>query len=256
MKLSYELLSMLFLAGLLAGFIDSIAGGGGLISLPALLSVGMSPQVALGTNKLQGTCGVFTATINYLRRGGVNLKECWLGVITTLIGATIGSLTVQRMNAEFLGQLVPFLLLAVFIYTIFSKNLGLLSREARVNPSTYFFVFGFCLGFYDGFFGPGTGAFWTASLLLLLGYNFTKAVGVTKVMNFTSNLVALCLFAISGNVNIRAGIVMAIGQIIGARIGSNMAIKRGARFIRPVFLTIVFITVIRLFYQNFFAVGG
>ena len=256
MHLNYELLSLLFLAGLMAGFIDSIAGGGGLISLPALLSVGISPQVALGTNKLQGTFGVFTAAANYLSKGGVNLKECWIGVVTTLIGAAIGSLTVQRMNPEILGQLVPFLLLGVFLYTIFSKNLGFSSRDAKINGPTYYFVFGMLLGFYDGFFGPGTGAFWTASLLLLLGYNFTKAVGVTKVMNFTSNLVALCLFAISGNVNIQAGIIMALGQIIGARVGSNMAIKRGTRFIRPVFLSIVFITVVRLFYQNFFAISG
>ena len=189
---------------------------------------------------------------NFIKKGKVNLKECGLGVLTTLLGAMIGSFLVQQLDPGFLNRLVPFLLLVVFFYTVFSRNLGYFDRKAIINPSVYYFIFGLALGFYDGFFGPGTGAFWTAGLLFFLGYNFTKAVGVTKVMNFTSNLVALAIFALSGNVNIEAGIVMAVGQIIGARTGSNMAIQKGAGFIRPIFLLIVFITIVHLFYRNFF----
>ena len=251
MHITFEILVILFLTGLLAGFIDSIAGGGGLISLPVLLSVGISPQMALGTNKLQATFGVSTAAINFIRKGKVNLKECGLGVFTTLIGATIGSFIIQQLSPNFLGRLVPFLLLVVFVYTVFSKDLGYLEQKAKINTSVYYFLFGLFLGFYDGFFGPGTGTFWTVSLLFFLGQNFTKAVGVAKVMNFTSNVVALCVFALSGNINIWAGVIMAVGQIIGARTGSNMAIEKGAGFIRPIFLLIVLITIVNLFYRNY-----
>jgi uncharacterized membrane protein YfcA len=250
--LGLDVLGLLFFAGLLAGFIDSIAGGGGLISLPALLSVGLPPQIALGTNKLQGTFGVCTAAFTFIKRGKVDLKECGLGIVTTLIGATIGALTVQRLDPQFISYLVPFLLLFVFIYTIFSKNLGFDDRKSRIHIRLYYLLFGLLLGFYDGFFGPGTGAFWTASLLILVGYNLTKTVGVTKIMNFTSNLVALTVFAISGNINIYAGITMAVGQVIGARIGSNLAIEKGTSFIRPIFLVIVFLTIVRLLYKNYF----
>ncbi len=253
MELSIEIFVLLFFVGLLAGFVDSIAGGGGLISLPALLSIGLPPQIALGTNKLQGTFGVCTAAFNFVRKGKVNLKECVLGVAATLVGAAIGAYTIQRLDSGFISYLVPFLLLFVFAYTVFSKNLGFEDGKARLSKNLFFLIFGLLLGFYDGFFGPGTGSFWTAGMLILLGFNITKAVGVTKIMNFTSNLVALVVFSLKGNVLIPVGITMAVGQIIGARIGSNLAIKKGANFIRPIFLLIVLLTIIRLLYRNYFA---
>ncbi|MBU2511911.1 TSUP family transporter [bacterium] len=252
MELTIEVFVLLFFVGLLAGFIDSIAGGGGLISLPALLFIGLPPQIALGTNKLQGTFGVCTAAFNFVRKGKVNLRECLLGVLATLVGAMIGAYTIQRLDSEFIGNLVPFLLLFVLIYTAFSKNLGFEDRKARLSKNLFYLWFGLMLGFYDGFFGPGTGSFWTAGLMILLGFNITKAVGVTKVMNFTSNLVALIVFSLKGNVLISVGITMAAGQIIGARVGSSLAIKKGANFIRPLFLLIVLLTIIRLLYRNYY----
>lgn len=253
MELAADILFLLFLAGLASGFVDSIAGGGGLISLPVLLSVGMPPQLALGTNKLQATFGVLTAAINYTRKGTVDLKACWLGVIMTIIGAMSGAWIVQKVDSDFMRHLVPVLLLLVLIYTVFSKNLGLNDRKARLPQTLFFILFGLSLGFYDGFFGPGTGSFWTAALLLFLGSNLTKAVGITKIMNFTSNIVALTVFVIGGNVYYTAGITMAVGQIIGARVGSNLAIKKGTRFIRPVFIAVVLATIIRLLYLNYLA---
>jgi hypothetical protein len=244
-------LGFLFVAGLAAGFVDSIAGGGGLISLPALLSVGIPPQLALGTNKLQGTFGVMTAAVNYTRKGRVDLKECTLGIVSTFIGAMSGAWVIQRLSSDFIRNLVPFLLLLVLAYTIVSKNLGLTDQRAKIPHRLFYLLFGLTLGFYDGFFGPGTGSFWTVSLVAFSGYNLTKAVGVTKIMNFTSNFVALVVFVIGGNVYYSAGIVMAIGQIIGARLGSNLAIKRGAGFIRPLFITVVLATTLRLIYLNY-----
>ncbi len=245
------ILVFLFAAGIAAGFIDSIAGGGGLIALPALLSTGLPPQIALGTNKLQGTFGTATAAISFTRKGMVNLKECGFGILTTFIGAMSGSWLIQYLSSEFISKLVPFLLLGVLIYTVLSKNLGISTTKARISRMFYYLIFGLGLGFYDGFFGPGTGAFWTASLVAFSGYTMTKAVGVTKVMNFTSNIVALAVFIAAGNVYYTAGLVMACGQILGARLGSGLAIKKGVGFIRPVFIMVVVATTIRLIWENY-----
>ncbi len=252
MDYNFDILIFLFFVGLAAGFIDSIAGGGGLISLPALLSVGMPPQMALGTNKLQGTFGALTAARNFIRHGKVDLKACLLGIFTTLVGASVGALMIQRLDPIFLNHLVPVLLLLVLIYTVFYKSSNIDGKKPKMTHGLFFLIFGFSLGFYDGFFGPGTGSFWTASLMLFLGFNMIKAVGVTRVMNFTSNVVALSVFAIGGNVYFKEGIIMAIGQIIGSRFGSGLAIKKGTRFIRPVFILVVFATISRLIYLNYY----
>ena len=121
-----------------------------------------------------------------------------------------------------------------------------------MKPFFFYLIFGTTLGFYDGFFGPGAGSFWTAALLVFLGMEMTAAAGHTRVMNFTSNIVALGLFALGDNVLYSAGLTMAAGQIIGARVGSGLAIKKGAGFIRPPFLTVVFITILRLIHVNYF----
>ncbi len=242
---------ILFSGGFCAGFVDSIAGGGGLISLPILLSVGLPPQLALGTNKLQGTFGTLSSSFNYFRKGKVDLTECIPGIIFTFLGAALGAWFIQRLDPGFIKHIIPVLLLLVFIYTLFSRSLGVASRKAVMGNRLFFFLFGTALGFYDGFFGPGTGSFWTAALLVLLGYDMTQAAGTTRVMNFTSNIVALAVFILGGNVLYTAGICMAIGQVLGARLGSHLAIQNGARFIRPIFLSVVFLTIVRLGYLNY-----
>ncbi len=247
---SIELLILLFFTGFISGFVDSIAGGGGLISVPVLMATGMPPQVVLGTNKLQSSFGALSSAYNYTRKGVVDIRECVSGIIFTIIGASAGAISVQLLNPDFIRQLVPFLLIPVFVYTIFSGSLNKAS-EAKLPRNLFFFIAGIVIGFYDGFFGPGTGSFWAAGLVFFMGMELTHATGTTKVMNFTSNVVALILFLIGGNVNFQVGFVMAIGSVIGARTGSSMAVKKGSRFIRPVFVTIVLLTIIRLFYQNY-----
>ncbi len=243
---------LLFGTGLLAGFVDSIAGGGGLIALPVLLSTGIPPQIALGTNKLQGSFGTLSATINFIRKGKASLKDNLPGIGATLAGAAAGAIAIQMIDAGFIRHIIPFMLLIVFVYTLMQKNLGLVPGPQRMGRLAFFMLFGLGLGFYDGFFGPGTGAFWTGALLIFLGQDMTSATGTTRIMNFTSNVVALSLFIIGGNVIWSAGLIMAAGQIIGARIGSGMAIRKGAPFIRPIFLTMVFLTIARLIYVNYF----
>ena len=252
MRITTDLFAILFSGGLLAGFVDSIAGGGGLISLPVLLSVGLPPQLALGTNKLQGSFGTLSAALNYIRKGEADLKSSLPGIVFTLIGALTGAWSIQRLDPGFIKNIIPVLLLVVFVYTLFSKDLGMKNRHALMGTNGFFCIFGLGLGFYDGFFGPGTGSFWTAAFLVVLGLNMTKAAGYTRIMNFTSNVVALATFIVGGNVIYSAGICMALGQIIGARIGSGLAIKKGARFIRPVFLSVVFLTIARLGYVYYF----
>jgi len=223
-----------------------------LIALPVLFSVGLPPDIALGTNKLQGSFGTLSASYNYIKKGVVKFNESLSGILYTLIGAILGAVTIQHMEAGFIKELIPVLLLFVFIYTLFSKNLGHVSTNPRIPQRLFFLLFGLGLGFYDGFFGPGTGSFWTAALLSLLGLNMKKASGITRIMNFTSNIVALTVFIIGGKVLYSAGFCMAAGQIMGARAGSSLAIKKGVGFIRPIFLIVVFLTIVRLAYLTYF----
>lgn len=249
--LNGEILCILFFAGLLAGLVDSIAGGGGMIALPALLFVGLPPQQALGTLKLQGSFGTLSASYTYIKKGQASLPEAMTGILATLAGATGGSCLVQQMDPAFVKPAIPFMLLVVFLFTLFSKNLGYSDRKPHMSAPLFYLVFGVSLGFYDGFFGPGTGSFWTVAMMSLLGLNMTKATGYTKIMNFTSNFVALIWFIIGGNVCYTIGLVMAVGQLIGARVGASLAIHNGTRFIRPFFLTVIFVTIVRLIYINF-----
>jgi len=250
-QLTPSIIFILFFAGLVAGFVDSIAGGGGLVTLPVLLAVGLSPQVALGTNKLQGTFGTLSSSYNYIRKGEVRLASCLSGILYTFLGAVAGSWAVQVIAPGFIQLLIPFLLFFVLLYTIFSPKLGYQDLKPKLSQNVFYLIFGLGLGFYDGFFGPGTGSFWTAAYCIFLGFNMAKAAGFTRIMNFTSNVVALCLFIVGNNVLYKVGIIMALGQIIGARIGSDLAISNGACFIRPIFLTVVLLTIIRLVYKYY-----
>lgn len=248
-----EIAVLLFMTGLSAGFVDAVAGGGGLIALPVLLSIGLPPQLALGTNKLQGTFGTLAASYQFFRKGQVDFREALPGILYTLVGAAVGTTLVQNINPAFLGYMVPVLLVGVLVYTLLSKGLGYERRPPRMASRLFYPVFGLALGFYDGFFGPGTGSFWMAGFCVFLGFDLTRSAGFTRTMNFISNMVSLAVFIIGGNVLYSLGLVMASGQFIGAYLGANMAMEKGAGFIRPVFMTVVAATVARLIYITYFA---
>jgi len=244
----------IFLAtGVIAGFIDAIAGGGGIITIPVLLASGMPPHIALATNKLQGTFGSGMASINFIRKGFITWSEVFIGVIYTFIGAAIGTYAILLMDASILAKIIPAMLVGIFIYTLLSPKMGENDRHAYLGNHLFFLIFGIGLGFYDGFFGPGTGTFWTIALVTLLGFNLKKATAQTKVMNFTSNIVSLAVFLWSGNVLIFVGLMMGFGQIIGAYIGSNMVIKKEVKFIRTFFLIMVGLTLLKLIYSSYIA---
>jgi uncharacterized protein len=245
------LLPLLFLTGLVAGLVDSIAGGGGLITIPVLLGVGMPPQVALGTNKLQASFGSGSAMLTFVRSGTVHLNDCWAGIAYTAIGAALGTITVQMLDPALLRHVIPWLLVSIVLYTLLTPRLGYEEIHPRVKPGPFFFAAGLVLGFYDGFLGPGTGSFWVMALMLGLGFNMTRATGYTKVMNFTSNVASLALFICGGSVLWREGLIMGIGQFVGARVGARMVVRKGTRFIRPVFVTMVLVITAKLIWQNF-----
>ena len=244
-------LPLLFGTGLVAGFVDSIAGGGGLISVPVLLSFGLDAPVALGTNKLQAAVGSGSAAWHYARAKAVPLEDCARGFVLSLLGAALGTLAVERVDPSFLKRFIPILLLAVALYTLLKPGLGDKDLRPRLARQWFDLTFGLGLGFYDGFFGPGTGTFWTMAFMLCLGFNLTKATGYTKVMNFASNLSSLAFFLLAGNVRFTAGITMAIGQLIGAKLGASMVIAKGTKFIRPIFISVVLALTLQLLYRAY-----
>ncbi len=242
---------LLFLTGVVAGFVDSIAGGGGLITLPVLLSLGLDPQHALGTNKLQATFGSGSATWHFARARTVPLQDCVRGFALTLAGAALGALAVQQLDPSFLKRAIPVLLISVAIYTLLRPRLGAEDLHPRMVRGVFDLTFGLLLGFYDGFFGPGAGTFWTMAFMLGLGFNMTRATGYAKVMNFASNVSSLAFFLAGGNVCFGAGLAMGVGQVLGARIGARMVIARGTKFIRPVFITMVLALTLKLLYDAY-----
>jgi uncharacterized membrane protein YfcA len=248
-SLSTAILAMLFVVGLVAGFVDSIAGGGGLIALPVLLSTGLPPTIALGTNKLQATFGSASAAWHYTRAKVVALRECGWGVFYTVIGAIVGTMIVQRLDPALLKHMIPVVLLVIAAYVIFKPQFGADDIHPRLRPAQFYPLAGLGLGFYDGFIGPGVGTFWTMAFMLGLGFNLTRATGYTKVMNLASNVVSLIFFAWAGKVYWAAGITMGMGQLLGAQIGSRMVVKRGTKFIRPIFLTMVIAVTLKLIYD-------
>ena len=240
-----------FATGLSAGFVDSIAGGGGLITLPVLLGCGLGPKEALGTNKLQSTFGSASAAAHYAAAKTVSIRDCARGFVYTLIGAALGAVAVQQLDPSLLRRAIPVLLIAVALYVVLKPNLGTLDTQPRISRPWFDVIFGLGLGFYDGFFGPGTGTFWAMAYVVGLGFNLARATGYTKVMNFASNLSSLAFFLFGGKARFAIGITMGLGQLLGARIGSRMVIARGTKFIRPVFLAVVLILAIKLLYDGF-----
>jgi uncharacterized protein len=247
---SYLKFPFLFSAGLAAGLIDSMAGGGGLITIPVLLGLGMPPQTALGTNKLQGAFGSGSAMLHFARAGAVNLRDCATGVAWTAVGAVLGTMAVQTLDPAFLRKAIPVLLIAIALFLLFSPRLGMADVRERMEKNPFFLLFGLSIGFYDGFFGPATGTFWAMAFVLFLGFNLTRATAWTKVMNFTSNLVSLVFFLANGFVSLPEGIVMGLGQFAGARVGARLVISRGSRFIRPVFIAVVLAVSAKLLWQS------
>lgn len=246
-------LNLIFLvfACFVAGLVDSIAGGGGLISIPAYLFVGFPPHLALGTNKFSATSGSLTSSIEFFRNGKINFKLLKFIIPCTLLGSILGVWSVLRLNQEFLYPLVSIMILIVGVYTYFKKGLGLINTFSI--KSRWQIVmgmgFGFLLGFYDGFFGPGTGSFLLFIFIKFFGMDFVNAAGNGKLLNFISNITSLLVFAYAGKIDYFYGILAGIACIFGSIIGTKIAIKKGASFVKPIFLIMSFAVFIKMIFQ-------
>ena len=236
----------------LTGFIDAIAGGGGLIMMPALLSAGVPPINALATNKLQSMFGTATACSNYTRKGLIDWRANLLTVIFVFAGATAGVIIVQTIDTKALSLIIPLLLMAVALYVLISPRMSDEDAHQRISARGYAPVGG-VIGAYDGFFGPGTGSFFTATLVGLRGHGLTRATALTKLFNLTSNIASVLFFAIGGKMFWLLGLCMAAGAMLGGWFGSHAAIRFGAQVIRPLLVMLSLGLTARLLWSYFSA---
>ncbi|MCP3700913.1 MAG: TSUP family transporter [Aliivibrio sp.] len=242
-------LLILGLVAFIAGFIDAVAGGGGMLTVPALLSIGLPPHIALGTNKLAATFASSTAALTYFKKKLFDPNFWKASFIATLFGATLGTLLVNYISTEWLEKGLPLIILAAALYTIWPKSVT--SEQNHLPQKTtklkkQQIIQGLTLGFYDGVAGPGTGAFWTVSSMAMYRLNILLASGLAKAMNFTSNITSLITFAFLGHINWALGLTMGVCLMAGAFIGAHSAIRFGSKFIRPVFVTVVCILAAKL----------
>ncbi|MBP1851105.1 TSUP family transporter [Rhizobium halophytocola] len=227
---------LLFFAAFFAGFVDSIAGGGGLITIPALLIAGIPPLHALGTNKLQGQFAAASSTIAYARKGHMDIKAQLPMALVAAAGGAIGAITAAYVPGTVLQIVMPFLLVAVAIYFALKPNLSDVDGHRRLTPIVFAATVVPVVGFYDGLFGPGTGSFYMLGFVTLSGYGMLKATAHTKLLNFGSNVGAFIVFIFSGAILWKLGCVMAVGSVLGAQVGSRLAMKNGARIIKPLLI--------------------
>lgn len=252
--MSWELFLLIAGGGFLAAFVDSVVGGGGLVSVPVLLTAGLPPHVALGTNKLAGTVGSFTSMLTFIRSGKVELRVALRLLPLTVVGAAGGTLLLQQVPSDWLRPLVVAMLILITLYTIFKKSWGSdgAQRAAFTRRAVVILaVAAFVLGGYDGFFGPGTGSF-LIFVFLLAGYDFVRSAGNAKVLNFGSNIASLITFALLQSVDWRIGLTMSVFMVLGALTGSRLAIRQGAKYVRPLFIAVSSLLILRQAWELLF----
>lgn len=241
-----EIILLLAAAGFVAGFVDSIAGGGGLITVPVLMLAGFSPVAALGTNKLQGLFGSGSATLSYAARGQVDLRKQMPMALLSCAGGALGALLASLVPGEWLRAALPFVLVAIALYFALKPNMGDVDRAQRITPLVFGATIVPAIGFYDGLFGPGTGSFLMLAFVGLAGFGMLKATAHTKLLNFASNLGGFAVFAAIGVVAWKVGLIMGAAQFLGARVGAALAVRVGARLIKPLLILTCLALAVRL----------
>jgi uncharacterized membrane protein YfcA len=229
---SLETFTFLFLVAITAGVVDTLAGVGGLIVLPALILIGLPPLTALGTNKAQSFAGTGTASYMMLIYKKITIKQMKPLMIFAFIGSFIGTVMVQFIDNDSLSIIIPIVLMIIVLYFIVSPRMKEISSEARISDNLYKYTFAPIIGFYDGMFGPGTGSFFTVSSVALRGKSLIDATANAKALNFATNVGSLIVFLYLGVVIFPIAIVMIVGQFIGARIGSKFLININPTFLR------------------------
>ncbi|MFY0616158.1 TSUP family transporter [Shimia sp.] len=226
-------LLLLLAAGFFAGFVDAIAGGGGLITVPALMIAGVPPVQALATNKIQGMFGSGTAAYSYSKSGLVDLKTQFGPAALAFVASLLGALAVSILPTDWIRLILPVLLIGIAMFFAFRKDPGDMDRTARMKPVLFTLTAVPFVAFYDGILGPGAGSFYMIAFVALGGYGILKATAHTKLLNFASNVGGLAGFLLVANPLWAIGLSMGLMQILGARLGAKMAMAKGARLIRP-----------------------
>jgi uncharacterized membrane protein YfcA len=245
-----EMLALLFFVALFAGCIDTLAGGGGLIVLPALILAGLPPLQALGTNKLQGSMGTFTATLMMLRHRRVQWRSVRLTMFTAFLGAASGSIVVQFIDPGFLSLVIPLVLIVTAVYFLFAGKLLEAGTRARMSPSLYRTVVAPAIGLYDGMFGPGAGSFFALSGVALQGKTLLDATAIAKTLNFATNLASLLVFLAAGQIVWTIGLVMMAGQASGAWLGSHILFRIDPQYLRVV-IVLICVAMLARYFANF-----
>lgn len=246
------ILALLFLTAILAGFVDTLAGGGGMLTIPAVLLTGLPTDVALATNKLQACFGTLSATWYFVRRGQINFRKIWYGLIFCLVGAALGATTIQILPQKWLQMVLPVLLIMVALIFICMPKFGEVTQEARWSFPLFACCVAFPLGFYDGFMGPGTGSFFLLSLITLRGRTLWDATIEAKAYNAATNIASLLIFLLSGKIIWIVGLAMGAGQLLGARLAAGLVISKGNALIRPVIIMMSVIMSSVLAYRYWF----
>lgn len=240
-------------AAFLAGLVDAVVGGGGLIQIPVLFSVFPKevPATLLGTSKFAGIFGTSAAAVNYARRVRVAWSAAAPAALAAFLLSFAGAWTVTRVPADFVRFLLPVVLVAVAIYTFRKKDFGSVHAPLHSgNAERYFAVgMGACIGFYDGFFGPGTGSFLMFLFVRFFGFDFLSASAAAKIVNVACNLSALMWFGYSGHILWQLGLLMAVCQVAGSLVGTKLAIRHGSTFVRKLFLIVVTLLILKTSYD-------
>ncbi|EKF19655.1 TSUP family transporter [Nitratireductor pacificus] len=247
---SLEILALLALIAFLAGIMDAIAGGGGLVTIPALLLAGFPPVEALGTNKLQGLFGTGAAAYSYAKGGHVDIRRQFMPGFLAFAASIAGALIATLLPAELLRGMMPVLLISVALYFAFKPNLNDLDRTERMSPLLFGLTIAPLLGLYDGAFGPGTGSFLMLAFVSLAGHGLLKATAHTKFLNFASNVGGFAAFAAVGAISWKTGLVMGVAQIVGARLGASLAMRKGSGLIKPLLVLVCLALAVRLLMES------
>ena len=240
---------LILLASGFAGMVDAIVGGGGLILVPALFATfpAAPPATLLGTNKCASVWGTAFATLKYSRRVDMRWRALLPAAVCALVGSFVGAWTVTQIDPAFLRKTLPFILLAVLIYTLARKDLGR-AHQPHQNQNRERLIacaIGALIGWYDGFFGPGTGSFFIFLLVRFLGYDFLNASASAKLLNVATNIAAIVLFAMKGHIWWQVGLMMAAANVAGSLVGSHLALKHGTGFVRWVFVIVVGVLIVK-----------
>ncbi|HST93753.1 MAG TPA: TSUP family transporter [Microvirga sp.] len=241
-----DMIAVLTAVSFLAGFVDAIAGGGGLLTVPALLLAGLDPAQAIATNKVQGSVAAASATYTFGRKGLIAWRSAWIFTLIAFTSGIAGALCVRFLPRAVLEVLIPVLLIVIAAYFALSPRIKDADAHARLSALAFGLTAPVAVGFYDGIFGPGAGSFYMLAFVTLLGYGVVRATAHTKLLNLASNVGSLLLYAATGAVVWPVGIAMAGASLLGAQIGSRLALRLGSRIIRPLLVVVSGLMALRL----------